>query len=49
MPLTPTTPDAICDIDAVSFVMLDGEHGLLESGQNSEPQGLTPEISPNKG
>jgi hypothetical protein len=25
MPLTPTTPDAICDRDAVSFVMLDGE------------------------
>ncbi len=25
MPLTPTTPDPICDRDAVSFVMLDGE------------------------
>jgi Protein of unknown function (DUF1488) len=25
MPLTPTTPDAICDRDAISFVMLDGE------------------------
>jgi hypothetical protein len=25
MPLTPTTPDAICDRDAVSFVMLDGD------------------------
>ena len=25
MPLTPTTPDAICDRDAISFVMLDGD------------------------
>ena len=25
MPLTPTTPDAICDVDAISFVMLDGD------------------------
>jgi hypothetical protein len=25
MPLTPTTPDAVCDRDAVSFVMLDGD------------------------
>ena len=25
MPLTLTTPDPICDRDAVSFVMLDGE------------------------
>lgn len=26
MPLTPTTPDPICDRDSVSFVMLDGEN-----------------------
>jgi hypothetical protein len=26
MPLIPTTPDAICDPDAVSFVMLDGDN-----------------------
>jgi hypothetical protein len=25
MPLTPTTPAAICDRDAISFVMLDGD------------------------
>ncbi|HJU33181.1 MAG TPA: DUF1488 family protein [Hyphomicrobiaceae bacterium] len=25
MPLTATTPDAICDRDAISFVMLDGD------------------------
>ena len=25
MPLTPTTPDAICDRDDISFVMLDGD------------------------
>jgi hypothetical protein len=25
MPLTPTPPDAICDVDAISFVMLDGD------------------------
>lgn len=38
MPLTPTTPDAICEADTVSFLMLDGEsfvridvhRGLLE-------------------
>ena len=26
MPLTRTTPDAICDRDAISFVMLDGDN-----------------------
>ena len=25
MPLTPTTPDAVCDRDDISFVMLDGD------------------------
>jgi hypothetical protein len=41
MPLTPTTPDAICDIDAISFVMLDGDSFVRVDVQRTLLEHLT--------
>ena len=45
MPLTPTTPDAICDRDAVSFVMLDGESFVRIDVQRALLERLTSRCS----
>ena len=41
MPLTPTTPDAICDRDAISFVMLDGDSFVRVEVQRALLQRMT--------
>ena len=41
MPLTPTTPDAICDRDAVSFIMLDGDYFVRIDVQRALLQRMT--------
>ena len=45
MPLTPTTPDAICDVDAVSFVMLDGDSFVRVDVQRALLERLTSRCS----
>jgi len=45
MPLTPTTPDPICDRDAISFVMLDGDNFVRIDVHRAVFQRMTPRSS----
>ncbi len=46
MPLTPTFPDAICDTDVITFLMLDGDSSLVRVDvQRALLQRVTPSRS----
>jgi hypothetical protein len=46
MPLTPTTPDAICEADIISFMMMDGDSFVRVDVHRTVLEGVTSRRSP---